>query len=79
MVNSPTSSTTSSSASVSVAIRVRPMSAQEKQQGGNNKEFIHYIPNEPQIVAGQQHSYTFDHVFQPFTNQHTIYETSIYH
>lgn len=62
-----------------MAIRVRPMSAQEKQQGGNNnnKEFITYIPNEPQIVAGQKHSYTFDHIFQPFTDQNTIYETSV--
>lgn len=45
---------------VRVVVRVRPLVARERLAGA--VESLHLVPGTPQIVAGSDHSYSFDHV-----------------
>ncbi len=45
---------------VKVVVRVRPLVSRERLAG--SIEAIHVIPGTSQIVAGSDHSYSFDHV-----------------
>ncbi|ORX62193.1 kinesin-domain-containing protein, partial [Hesseltinella vesiculosa] len=51
------------------------MSANEHQQQQN--QCIDFIPGTNQLTLANKHSFTFDNVFAPSTDQHTLYETSI--
>lgn len=55
----------SSECNVRVVVRVRPLVARERLAGA--VESLHLVPGTPQIVAGSDHSYSFDHV--PKCNQ----------
>jgi hypothetical protein len=58
-----------------VALRVRPLT--QKEHLSNCTECISFIPNQPQILIGKDHSFTYDYVFDTKSAQKTIYETSV--
>ncbi|KAI8991410.1 hypothetical protein BDF20DRAFT_950217 [Mycotypha africana] len=58
-----------------VALRVRPLTQKEHQT--NCTECITFIPNEPQILIGRDHSFTYDYVFDNKTSQRFVYDTSV--
>jgi hypothetical protein len=58
-----------------VALRVRPLT--QKEQYSNCTECISFIPNQPQILIGKDHSFTYDYVFDTNSIQQSIYETSV--
>jgi hypothetical protein len=58
-----------------VALRVRPLT--HKEQLSNCTECISFIPNQPQILIGKDHSFTYDYVFDTNTEQQSIYNTSV--
>ncbi|KAI9314976.1 hypothetical protein BX666DRAFT_2113761 [Dichotomocladium elegans] len=62
-------------AAVRVALRVRPLT--EKERMCNCAECISFIPGQPQILIGKDHSFTYDHVFDTRTSQHEIYTASV--
>ncbi|KAG0747792.1 hypothetical protein G6F57_007311 [Rhizopus arrhizus] len=63
------------STAVRVALRVRPLT--HKEQLSNCTECISFIPNQPQILIGKDHSFTYDYVFDTNTEQQSIYNTSV--
>ncbi|KAI8369609.1 uncharacterized protein BYT42DRAFT_607974 [Radiomyces spectabilis] len=63
------------STAVRVALRVRPLT--DKEQFSNCTECISFIPQQPQILVGKDHSFTYDYVFHPQTAQKVIYDTSV--
>ncbi|CEP13231.1 hypothetical protein [Parasitella parasitica] len=63
------------STAVRVALRVRPLT--QKEQYSNCTECISFIPNQPQILIGKDHSFTYDYVFDTNSLQQSIYETSV--
>ncbi|OAD78767.1 hypothetical protein PHYBLDRAFT_29641, partial [Phycomyces blakesleeanus NRRL 1555(-)] len=64
-----------SSSSVRVAVRVRPLTEQEKQTNGGQK--IEITPNQPQISVGSNRLFTFDYVYPPSANQEQVYTTCV--
>ncbi|RCI02574.1 hypothetical protein CU098_001368 [Rhizopus stolonifer] len=63
------------STAVRVGLRVRPLT--HKEQHSNCTECISFIPNQPQILIGKDHSFTYDYVFDAKTEQYSIYDTSV--
>lgn len=63
------------STAVRVALRVRPLT--QKEQFSNCTECISFIPNQPQILIGKDHSFTYDYVFDTHSSQQPIYDTSV--
>ncbi|KAG0166602.1 hypothetical protein DFQ28_007272 [Apophysomyces sp. BC1034] len=63
------------SSSVRVAVRVRPQTEQEKQHSGN--AIISFVPNQPQIVVGNDRSFTFDYAYPPTSDQEEVYDTCV--
>lgn len=63
------------STAVRVALRVRPLT--QKEQLSNCTECISFIPNQPQILIGKDHSFTYDYVFDTNSAQQPIYDTSV--
>lgn len=43
----------------------------------NCTECISFIPNQPQILVGKDHSFTYDYVFDTRTHQREVYETCV--
>ncbi|KAF7725370.1 Kinesin-like protein kif21b [Apophysomyces ossiformis] len=64
-----------SSTAVRVALRVRPLT--QKEQLSNCTECISFIPQQPQIIIGKDHSFTYDYVFDTQTPQHFLYQSSV--
>ncbi|XP_067654279.1 kinesin-like protein KIF21A isoform X2 [Haliotis asinina] len=63
--------------SVRVAIRVRPQNAKERI---DICQVCTTVPsNEPQVLLGNDKSFTFDHVYDMDTVQETIYNTCVRH
>ncbi|KAI7858799.1 hypothetical protein BDC45DRAFT_497663 [Circinella umbellata] len=60
---------------VRVAIRVRPLS--QKELMCNSAETISFLQNEPQIYIGNDHSFTYDYVFDTKSHQQSIYSSSV--
>ncbi|KAJ2777687.1 hypothetical protein H4R18_005024 [Coemansia javaensis] len=60
---------------MSVALRIRPLSAQE--QAGGRTECVTQLPGVPQIVIGADRAFTFDHVFSPEVGQEQVYDEAI--
>ncbi|OBZ84268.1 Kinesin-like protein KIF21A, partial [Choanephora cucurbitarum] len=64
------------SSSVRVALRIRPLTEQEKQHHQNN--VISFIPDsQQQINVNNERSFTFDYVYPPSVNQHDVYATCV--
>ncbi|KAG2232436.1 P-loop containing nucleoside triphosphate hydrolase protein [Thamnidium elegans] len=64
---------TATSSSVRVAVRVRPLTENEKQHYA-----IKFIPNnEQQIVLDGDRSFTFDYVYPPAADQNLVYSTCV--
>ncbi|KAJ2157044.1 hypothetical protein GGF46_004775 [Coemansia sp. RSA 552] len=63
------------SSSVRVALRIRPLSAQEQLNG--EAECVTQLPGVPQIVIGADRAFTFDHVFSPEVGQEQVYDDAI--
>ncbi|KAG1449902.1 hypothetical protein G6F46_010728 [Rhizopus delemar] len=63
------------STAVRVALRVRPLT--QKERISNCTECISFIPDQPQILIGKDHSFTYDYVFDTNTEQQSIYNTSV--
>ncbi|KAJ1980548.1 hypothetical protein H4R34_002419 [Dimargaris verticillata] len=62
-------------ATVQVALRVRPLTAKEQQEGDGS--CVAYIPGQPQIVVNQEKSFTFDQVLDPAATQPQVYERCV--
>ena len=61
---------------VRVALRIRPLTEQEKQHHQNN--VISFIPDsQQQINVNNERSFTFDYVYPPSVNQHDVYATCV--
>ncbi|KAI7885189.1 kinesin-domain-containing protein [Lichtheimia hyalospora FSU 10163] len=60
---------------VRVALRVRPLT--QKERLCNSAECISFIPGQPQILIGKDHSFTYDHVYDTQSSQHHIYDSSV--
>ncbi|CAB4434881.1 unnamed protein product [Rhizophagus irregularis] len=60
------------STSVRVALRVRPLNKKETQQNCN--ESLTTISDAPQILIGNDKSFTFDHVFPSDTEQEEVFQ-----
>lgn len=58
-----------------VALRVRPLT--QKEHLSNCTECITFIPDQPQILIGKDHSFTYDYVFDTNSQQENIYNTSV--
>ncbi|CAO3612134.1 unnamed protein product [Cunninghamella echinulata] len=64
-----------STTAVRVALRVRPLT--QKEQFSNCTECITFIEQQPQILIGKDHTFTYDYVFDPQAPQQNIYETAV--
>ncbi|KAI8093344.1 uncharacterized protein BX664DRAFT_357800 [Halteromyces radiatus] len=64
-----------SATAVRVALRVRPLT--QKEQYSSCTECITFIPNQPQILIGKDHSFTYDYIFDPKSSQKSIYDSSV--
>ncbi|KAI8136752.1 hypothetical protein BJV82DRAFT_386168 [Fennellomyces sp. T-0311] len=60
---------------VRVALRVRPLT--QKEISCNSAETISFLPNEPQIIIGNEHTFTYDYVFDTRSQQKSIYTSSV--
>lgn len=58
-----------------VALRVRPLT--QKEHLSNCTECISFIPNQPQILIGKDHSFTYDYIFDTNSSQQPIYDKSV--
>ncbi|CDH60804.1 kinesin family member 21 [Lichtheimia corymbifera JMRC:FSU:9682] len=68
----------SQSSSVRVAVRVRPLTEQEKTQHHHQQGIVRFVPDQPQITIGnEQRSFTFDYAYSPTAEQQTVYSTSV--
>jgi hypothetical protein len=63
-------------ANVRVAVRIRPLSSRERQNGST--ECISIIPRLPQIVAGPDKSFTYDDVFNTDLPLHEVREINVF-
>ncbi|GAA5804004.1 hypothetical protein HPULCUR_009489 [Helicostylum pulchrum] len=63
------------STAVRVALRVRPLT--QKEHLSNCTECISFIPNQPQILIGKDHSFTYDYIFDTNSSQQPIYDKSV--
>jgi hypothetical protein len=54
-----------------VGLRVRPLT--EKEFMNNCTECLTFIPNEPQILIGNDKSFTYDYVFDTNADQSQVY------
>ena len=57
---------------VKVALRIRPLISKEVSDGC--RECIEVVPNEPQVVIGNDKPFTFDYVFGLTSRQQELYE-----
>jgi kinesin family protein 5 len=65
-----------SECSIQVFCRVRPLNENEKKTG--NKPVTSFASNKKDIVVGGK-TYTYDHVFDPSTDQENVYMTAASH
>ncbi|KAJ2716501.1 hypothetical protein H4R19_000616 [Coemansia spiralis] len=64
-----------SSSAVRVALRIRPLAAQEQADG--KTECVTQLPGVPQVVIGADRAFTFDHVFSPEVGQDGVYDEAV--
>ncbi|KAI8641575.1 P-loop containing nucleoside triphosphate hydrolase protein [Parasitella parasitica] len=67
---------TASSSSVRVAVRIRPLTENEKQHCHHNA--VAFIPNnQQQVVLGGDRPFTFDYVYPPHSSQQEVYSSCV--
>ncbi|GAN09170.1 hypothetical protein MAM1_0248c08692 [Mucor ambiguus] len=67
---------TASASSVRVAVRIRPLTENEKQHCQNSA--IAFIPdNQQQIIVGGDRPFTFDYVYPPTSSQQDVYNSCV--
>ncbi|EIE82554.1 hypothetical protein RO3G_07259 [Rhizopus delemar RA 99-880] len=57
---------------VRVALRVRPFIEKEEA-----KNYITFLPNQPNVIINQNRHFTFDHVYSPSVSQEEVYQSAI--
>ncbi|XP_056395573.1 chromosome-associated kinesin KIF4A [Hyla sarda] len=60
---------------VRVALRSRPLVQKEINDGC--KTCLTFIPGEPQVIVGNEKSFTYDYVFDPSAEQEEVYTTAV--
>nr|XP_048273598.1 chromosome-associated kinesin KIF4A isoform X2 [Myodes glareolus] len=60
---------------VRVALRCRPLVSKEISEGCQT--CLSFVPGEPQVVVGNDKSFTFDFVFDPSTEQEEVFNTAV--
>ncbi|KAM4020455.1 chromosome-associated kinesin KIF4A isoform 2-T2 [Anomaloglossus baeobatrachus] len=60
---------------VRVALRCRPLVQKEINEGC--KTCLTFVPGEPQVIVGNEKSFTYDFVFDPSAEQEEVYNTSV--
>ncbi|XP_029463115.1 chromosome-associated kinesin KIF4A isoform X2 [Rhinatrema bivittatum] len=60
---------------VRVALRCRPLVPKELSEGCQC--CLTFVPGEPQVVVGNEKSFTYDYVFDPSTEQEEVFNTSV--
>ncbi|XP_075813209.1 chromosome-associated kinesin KIF4A isoform X4 [Microtus pennsylvanicus] len=60
---------------VRVALRCRPLVSKEISEGCQT--CLSFVPGEPQVVVGNDKSFTYDFVFDPSTEQEEVFNTAV--
>ncbi|XP_057629078.1 chromosome-associated kinesin KIF4-like [Chionomys nivalis] len=60
---------------VRVALRCRPLVSKEISEGC--QMCLSFVPGEPQVVVGNDKSFTYDFVFDPSTEQEEVFNTAV--
>ncbi|XP_073412227.1 chromosome-associated kinesin KIF4A [Dendrobates tinctorius] len=60
---------------VRVALRCRPLVQKEINEGC--KTCLTFVPGEPQVIVGNEKSFTYDFVFDPSAEQEEVYNVSV--
>ncbi|CAO2623562.1 Chromosome-associated kinesin KIF4 [Lemmus lemmus] len=60
---------------VRVALRCRPLVSKEINEGCQT--CLSFVPGEPQVVVGNDKSFTYDFVFDPSTEQEEVFNTAV--
>ncbi|XP_002736756.1 chromosome-associated kinesin KIF4A-like [Saccoglossus kowalevskii] len=60
---------------VRVALRCRPLITKELTEGC--QKCLIFVPNEPQVIIGNNKSFTYDYVFDPDSKQSAVYEKAV--
>ncbi|XP_038172731.1 chromosome-associated kinesin KIF4A [Arvicola amphibius] len=60
---------------VKVALRCRPLVSKEISEGCQT--CLSFVPGEPQVVVGNDKSFTYDFVFDPSTEQEEVFNTAV--
>ncbi|XP_075691783.1 chromosome-associated kinesin KIF4A [Rhinoderma darwinii] len=60
---------------VRVALRCRPLVQKEINEGC--KTCLTFVPGEPQVIVGNEKSFTYDYVFDPSAEQEEVYNTAV--
>ncbi|XP_064422730.1 kinesin family member 4 [Latimeria chalumnae] len=60
---------------VRVALRCRPLVLKEVNEGC--QMCITFIPGEPQVIVGNERTFTYDYVFDPCTEQEEVFNTAV--
>lgn len=58
-----------------VALRCRPLVQKEVNEGC--KTCLTFVPGEPQVIVGNEKSFTYDYVFDPAAEQEEVYNTAV--
>ncbi|XP_044162366.1 chromosome-associated kinesin KIF4A [Bufo gargarizans] len=60
---------------VRVALRCRPLVQKELNEGC--KTCLTFVPGEPQVIVGNDKSFTYDYVFDPSAEQEEVYNSAV--
>ncbi|NXN24635.1 KIF4 protein, partial [Nycticryphes semicollaris] len=60
---------------VRVALRCRPLVPKETSEGCQT--CLSFVPGEPQVVVGNDKSFTYDYVFDPSVEQEEVFNTAV--
>ncbi|KFP33826.1 Chromosome-associated kinesin KIF4 [Colius striatus] len=60
---------------VRVALRCRPLVPKETEEGCQS--CLSFVPGEPQVVLGNDKSFTYDYVFGPSVEQEEVFNTAV--
>ncbi|XP_064933426.1 chromosome-associated kinesin KIF4 isoform X1 [Columba livia] len=60
---------------VRVALRCRPLVSKETSEGC--QLCLSFVPGEPQVVVGNDKSFTYDYVFDPSVEQEEVFNTAV--
>ncbi|NXX86487.1 KIF4 protein, partial [Urocolius indicus] len=60
---------------VRVALRCRPLVRKEEEEGCQS--CLSFVPGEPQVVVGNDKSFTYDYVFGPSVEQEEVFNTAV--